>query len=247
MASTFLTLTNKLLRRFNELELTSTTFSGAKGVHSLAKDSIIDSLNTINQQDWMWPFNYVTTGTADFTMTIGTELYSAPATAEAVDLDNVYINKTTTPSQQAKKLTKITHEEYKRNLEVAAANQTASTDYGIPLYVCQRPDLKLVFHPKPDQAYSIHVPFWAIPTEPSLHSDTVTVPTRFDNVIVDGGIWYLAMMRNDTERALQERQKKFEDGVHRMKRLLINPNLDTFKSTTIHRSTGMSLKYIETQ
>ncbi len=44
MATTFLTLTNELLRRLNEVTLTTDTFAGAKNVQAIAKDSINSSI-----------------------------------------------------------------------------------------------------------------------------------------------------------------------------------------------------------
>ena len=40
MATTFLTLTNELLRRLNEVTLTTDTFATAKNVQAIAKDAI---------------------------------------------------------------------------------------------------------------------------------------------------------------------------------------------------------------
>ena len=246
MGSTFLTLTNKLLRRFNELELNATTFSGAKGIHALAKDAIVNSLNTINQQDWKWPFNYFTTGVADFTLSIGQEIYNYPLLAEDVDIDNAHIKKTTTPDQQALRLNPITHDEYKRTFHQDALNHNTTAQYGLPRYICKSPDLKLIFHIKPDAAYTVNIPYWLIPTEPVNHGSTVTVPTRFDDVIVDGGIYYMAMMRNDTDRAILNLEKKFiQQGIPRMKKLLIGINQDRFISTTRWGRSGLSTRYLD--
>ena len=244
MGSTFLVLTNKLLRRFNELELNSVTFSGAKGIHSLAKDGIIASLNIINQQDWKWSFNYITSGVADFTLTIGQELYNYPLSSEDVDIDNAHILKTTTPDQQAVKLNAISHNDYKLYFHQDALNHTTASQYGLPRYICKTPDLKLIFHIKPDKAYAVNIPYWSIPTEPSNATDTINIPTRFDDVIVDGGIWYMATMRNDTERAVLGLEKKHMTGIARMKRLLLGANINSFTSTMIPGNSGYSSRYI---
>ena len=40
MATTYLTLTNDILRELNEIELTSATFASAKGVQNFVKEKI---------------------------------------------------------------------------------------------------------------------------------------------------------------------------------------------------------------
>ena len=50
MATTFLTLTNELLRRLNEVTLTTSTFATAKNVQAIAKDAINSSIREILQE-----------------------------------------------------------------------------------------------------------------------------------------------------------------------------------------------------
>ena len=57
MATTFIDLTNKVLRRLNEVEMTSSDFASATGVQALAKDAVRDSIAKINQAEFEWPFN----------------------------------------------------------------------------------------------------------------------------------------------------------------------------------------------
>ena len=45
MATTFLTLTNDVLRELNEIELTSSTFASSQGIQSFVKNSINKSIN----------------------------------------------------------------------------------------------------------------------------------------------------------------------------------------------------------
>ena len=47
MATTFLTLTNDVLRELNEIELTSSTFASAKGIQSFVKDAVNKSLKDV--------------------------------------------------------------------------------------------------------------------------------------------------------------------------------------------------------
>ena len=56
MATTFLTLTNDVLRELNEIELTSSTFASAKGIQSFVKDSINKSLKDVANEEPQLPF-----------------------------------------------------------------------------------------------------------------------------------------------------------------------------------------------
>ena len=44
MPSTYLDLTNKLLRKINEVEISEADFSNTRGVQTLAKDAIADAI-----------------------------------------------------------------------------------------------------------------------------------------------------------------------------------------------------------
>ena len=56
MATSFLTLTNDVLRELNEIELTSATFSNAKGIQNFVKNSINKSINDIATEEPQLPF-----------------------------------------------------------------------------------------------------------------------------------------------------------------------------------------------
>ena len=56
MATTYLQLTNELLRELNEVVLTSSTFSSAVGIQAHAKDCINRSYLDIVNEEPQWPF-----------------------------------------------------------------------------------------------------------------------------------------------------------------------------------------------
>ena len=85
MATTFLTLTNELLRRLNEVTLTTDTFAAAKNVQAIAKDSINNSIREILQDGHEFPF-LKTTQTQ--TLTAGTGTYDFASDMSSVDAAN---------------------------------------------------------------------------------------------------------------------------------------------------------------
>ena len=88
MATTFLTLTNELLRRLNEVTLTTDTFAGAKNVQAIAKDSINSSIREILQDGHEFPFLKTTQSQ---TLTAGTRTYDFPSDMSSVDWDTFYL------------------------------------------------------------------------------------------------------------------------------------------------------------
>jgi hypothetical protein len=59
MAYDFLGLVNDVNRRLNEVELTSTNFAAAGGFYGHAKDAVNAALQDIDQQQFEWPFNFI--------------------------------------------------------------------------------------------------------------------------------------------------------------------------------------------
>lgn len=78
MSSTFLELTNRILKAFNEVVLNSTTFSSATGFHAEAQDAINSAIfDVYTYEDTEWPFLWSTTtintviGQTDYTRSDG--------------------------------------------------------------------------------------------------------------------------------------------------------------------------------
>ena len=82
MAETFLTLTNRVLGRLNEVQLTSTSFATARGIQVQAQNAVNESVRYINQKEFQYPFNH---STKTETLVPGTVRYSIPTTAKTVD------------------------------------------------------------------------------------------------------------------------------------------------------------------
>ena len=107
MATTFLQLTNELLREMNEVVLTSSTFSSAVGIQAHSKDCINRAYLDIVNEEPQWPF--LATGESGATdpmygnvavsTTAGTRWYELKAASSAlkddygsIDWDNFYFH-----------------------------------------------------------------------------------------------------------------------------------------------------------
>ena len=85
MATTYLTLTNSVLRELNETELTSSTFSSSRGIQTAVKDFINKGIHDIYNETGEIPLLYSRT-TQD--LTIGTNEYTFPADFRKADMDS---------------------------------------------------------------------------------------------------------------------------------------------------------------
>ena len=82
MAETFLTHTNRVIARLNEVQLTSTDFTNSRGIQTQCKNAVNEAVRFINQKEFQYPFNHTT---KTETLTAGTFKYSIPTDAKTVD------------------------------------------------------------------------------------------------------------------------------------------------------------------
>ena len=85
MATTYLTLTNRVLRELNETELTSSTFSSSRGIQTAVKDIINKGIHDIYNETGEIPLLYART-TQD--LTVGDNEYSFPTDFRKADMDS---------------------------------------------------------------------------------------------------------------------------------------------------------------
>ena len=91
MATTYLTLTNSVLRELNETELTSGTFSSSRGIQTAVKDFINKSIHDIYNETGEIPLLYART-TQD--LFVGDNEYDFPADFRKADMDSFVLKPT---------------------------------------------------------------------------------------------------------------------------------------------------------
>ena len=85
MATTYLTLTNRVLRELNETELTSSTFASSRGIQTAVKDFINKGIHDIYNETGEIPLLYART-TQD--LIVGDNEYDLPNDLRKVDMDS---------------------------------------------------------------------------------------------------------------------------------------------------------------
>jgi hypothetical protein len=109
MAESYLTLTNKVLARLNEVELTSVNFTSSRGIQTQTKSAINDAIRYINQREFNYPFNHATYSQ---TLTAGVVRYSIPSTAKSLDYDTFRIVKDSSLGSTGGRLKSVNYKEY---------------------------------------------------------------------------------------------------------------------------------------
>ena len=109
MSGTFLNLTNKVLARLNEVQLTSSTFATARGIQVQAKNAVNEATRYINQREFNYPFNH---STETKTLTAGVVRYSIPTSAKTVDYHTFRIVKDSDLGNSGYRLSQLDYNEY---------------------------------------------------------------------------------------------------------------------------------------
>lgn len=215
MAYNYINIVNEVNRRLNEVELTTTTFPTATGFYATVKDAVNASIRDINHIAYEWPFNHVT---KQDVLVVGTTRYVFPADCNTIDFDTFRIKENETLNNVTSKLEVISYDDYLTN----SVDQEYRTDKReLPRMVFQAPSLEFGVSPAPDQAYEIVYEYYSVPIDLNAATDVPTIPERFKHVIVDGAMYHAYMFRSN-EQAATLAKSKMEEGVKRMRTMLVN-------------------------
>ena len=345
MASSYLQLTNRVIRRYNEVELTAANFAAATGFQAFCKDAVNDSIQDINESELSWPFNIstqtdtLTRGTAEYTLASGfrsvdwlsfflfttdlitngtfdsaitswtdkstgtgssahtsdgdgrarlaggssgvgaleqsittvknstyrvsfrifsgaitlnigttsggTEILSEEFTATNTG-EGPYYSKSFTATSTTTYIRFSHTANANRDFDTAAVKEDLQANYlkhrsidifnayyrendfrldpskfSPPEFVFSTFDDKYILSPIPDNEYKLEYKYYSPPTVLSSDTDTTTIPTRYEHVIIDAAMYYVFLFREDPESAtvMETRTKRKID---RMRIELIN-------------------------
>lgn len=218
MPSTWLSLTNKLLRRTNDVEITESDFLSCSGIQAAAKDYIQDSVREINTSKPNWPFNAVEHSQA---LVAGVEEYAWPINFTAAEWGSFQIQKDDTIGNTYQALKLTTRDQW---YEQARDRDYESTTDGrdIPEYVFPSHGQGFGVTPSPDAAYPIKFRYYKDPTALSAHDSEVTIPDKFDYVIIAGALMYMSLFKENVD-STQLMKVQFKEGLSNMVNIFL-PN-----------------------
>ncbi len=112
MSSSYLILTNNVLGRLNEVQLTASNFDSARGIQTQTKEAVNQSIRFINQKEFAFPFNHAT---ETKTLTAGTVRYSLPTSTKHVDYNTFRLIKDNDLATSGGKLGILQYNDYVNN------------------------------------------------------------------------------------------------------------------------------------
>ena len=124
MALTFLTLTNSVITRMNEVVLTSSNFSSARGVQVQCQNAVNEAIRFINQREFGYPFNHAT---ETKTLTPGVVRYSIPTSTKYIDYNTARKKKELDVNASGNNLSKLNYNEYITKEYANQEDEIAST------------------------------------------------------------------------------------------------------------------------
>ena len=217
MSSTFISLTNQLLRQLNEVEIAQPDFGNTRGVQSLAKDAVRNAVAKINQTEFEWPFN-----AAEHSVTLveGQEEYSWPALFKTADWNSFQIQKNEEFGVGYKTLKFIERDVWYKNYRDEDYD-AGSAGIECPDYVFPSHGNGFGVSPSPDHPYELRFRYYMTDSTLLNADDAVRIPSIFDHVIISGALYYMYMFRDNAESS-NIAATVFEQGVKEMRTLLIN-------------------------
>ena len=243
MATTYLDLTNEVLRELNELPLTNVNFANAVGFQKFVKDAINKSIFDIANQEPQLPFfSAGVSGSTDpfygnttVATVAGQRFYtlkdgSSSITTDysSIDWDDFFITTVNVSGESApfvsKGLKYVTLDEWTRYYRDQENLDDADTQsHGEPIRVYRSPDnRKFGLSPIPDKVYNVHFYAFEKPTALSAHGDTIVFPEQYSNVITARTRYYVWQFKDSPQQAAFALED-FKNGMKQMKSNLLNP------------------------
>jgi len=243
MATTYLDITNEVLRELNEIPLTSANFASAVGLQQFVKDSVNKSIFDIANAEPQLPFLAVGEsgatdpfyGNVTVATVEGTRWYELKASSSnvandyaSIDWDDFYVTTINVSGESAPYVSKglkfMTLADWKRYYRDSENSDDAdSQNYGEPQFIIKSPDnRKFGLSPIPDKVYNIHFYAFDKPTKLDAYGDTVVFPEQYVNVITARVRYYVWQFKESPQQAsfaLDDYKKE----LRQMKSNLMNP------------------------
>lgn len=253
MATTYLQLTNELLREFNEVELTSSNFSSSVGVQSHIKDLVNRAYLDMVNEEPQWPFLAVgESGSTDpmygnvyVETTAGTRWYELKAASSSlvddysyIDWDNFLLTTVGVSGESApytvRNLRFTTIEEWKDFFRLSQNKDDADqAEGGTPDRVIKSPDnRKFGLSPIPDKVYRIFFYAYNLPTELSAHGDAIVFPDLYVPVLINRARYYMHQFKDNNQGAAFALED-YKRGLKTMKLHLMEPTPNYVKDDRI--------------
>ena len=243
MATTYLQLTNELLRESNEVVVTSANFSSAVGIQAHIKDCVNRAYHDIVSSEPQWSF--LATGESGATdpmygnvsveTVAGQRWYELKAASSSVttdygsiDWDDFYLTTISVSgesspyvSRNLKYATLSDWKNYRRESE--NIDDADTQNWGQPSVVIRSPDSRnFGLSPIPKKVYKVWYFAWDLPTALSAHGDAVVFPDMYTPVLLARARYYMWQFK-DNPQASAFALDDYKKGLRQMRSNLLNP------------------------
>jgi hypothetical protein len=243
MATTYLDLTNEVLRELNEVPLTAANFGNATGIQKFVKDTVNKSIFDIANQEPQLPFfSAGVSGSTDpfygnvtVASVAGQRWYTLKSDSSSIttdyasiDWDDFYVTTINVSGETAPYISKglrfLTLDDWKRYYRDSENEDDAnSQNYGEPKFVIKSPDnRKFGLSPIPDKVYNIHFYAFVRPTALSAYDDTMVLPEQYSNIVTSRMRYYVWQFKESPQQA-SFALDDYKKGLKYMKSNLMNP------------------------
>ena len=253
MATSYLDLTNELLRELNEVALSVGNFSSALGLQQFVKDSVNRAYFDIINQEPQWPFLALgESGETDpmygnvyVETVVGQRFYELKPSSSniktdysSVDWDTFYLTTVgvagATAPYSACNLRYTTTEEWKDHYRIREnLDDAGSQVYGEPSRVIRSPDARKVgLSPIPDKVYRVWFTAWTLPEKLVSSSDAIVFPEMYSSVLLARARYYIWQFK-DNPQAASFALDDYKKGLDSMRSNLIEPTPSYFKDDRV--------------
>tara|TARA_A100001515_G_C4551424_1_gene203554 strand:- start:115 stop:882 length:768 start_codon:yes stop_codon:yes gene_type:complete len=243
MATTYLDLTNEVLRELNEIPLTAANFANATGFQKFVKDTVNKSIFDIANEEPQLPFfSAGVSGSTDpfygnvtVATVAGQRFYTLKADSSSIttdyasiDWDDFYVTTINVSGETAPYVSKglrfLTLDDWKRYYRDSENEDDANSQtYGEPKFVIKSPDSrKFGLSPIPDKVYNIHFYAFVRPTALSAYDDTMVLPEQYSNIVTARMRYYVWQFKESPQQAAFALDD-YKKGLKYMKSNLMNP------------------------
>jgi len=243
MATTYLDITNEVLRELNEIPLTSANFANAIGLQKFVKDSVNKAIFDIANEEPQLPFFAANvSGSTDpfygnvtvetvagqrwYTLKSGSS--SITTDYASIDWDDFYVTTINVSGETSPYVSKglrfLTLDDWKRYYRDSENADDADTqNHGEPQFVIKSPDnRKFGLSPIPDKVYNVHFYAFVRPTALSAYDDTIVLPEQYSNIITARVRYYIWQFKESPQQAAFALDD-YKKGMKHMKSNLMNP------------------------
>jgi len=243
MATTYIDLTNEVLRELNEIPLTAANFANAIGLQKFVKDTVNKSIFDIANEEPQLPFFSagvsgatdpfygnvtVPTVAGQRWYTLKSDSSSITTDYASIDWDDFYVTTINVSGETAPYVSKglrfLTLDDWKRYYRDSENEDDANTqNYGEPKFVIKSPDnRKFGLSPIPDKVYNVHFYAFVRPTALSAYDDTMVLPEQYSNIVTARMRYYVWQFKESPQQAAFALDD-YKKGMKHMKSNLMNP------------------------